>query len=84
MAPPDISRDYSATREALAATLYRLISLSSFPLHFDTKFVHVPGVRFRSYCNPLCTKHSFGPKMAPKCDFVYKGSMQYWQVVLTL
>ena len=53
MAPPlDISRDYSATREALAATLYDNF-LSSFP-HILTQNLWRPGVRFRSYVT-LCT-----------------------------
>ena len=53
MAPPlDISRDYSATREALAATLYDNF-LSSFP-HILTPNLWRPGVRFRSYVT-LCT-----------------------------
>ena len=38
--PLDISRDYSATRKALAVTLW-LFSFE-FPAHFDTKFV-MPG-----------------------------------------
>ena len=45
--PLDISRDYSATREALAATLYDN-SLSSLP-HILTPNLWRPGVRFRSY-----------------------------------
>ena len=50
--PLDISRDYSATREALAATLYDNF-LSSFP-HILTPNLWRPGVRFRSYVT-LCT-----------------------------
>ena len=50
--PLDISRDYSATREALAATLYDNF-LSSFP-HILTPHLWRPGVRFRSYVT-LCT-----------------------------
>ena len=45
--PLDISRDYSATREALAATLYDFF-LSSFP-HILTPNLWRPGVRFWSY-----------------------------------
>ena len=41
MAPLDISRDNSAMRKALATTLYDNF-ISSFPAHFDTKFV-TPG-----------------------------------------
>ena len=53
MAPPlDISRDYSATRKALAATLYDNF-LSSFQ-HILTPNLWRPGVRFRSYVT-LCT-----------------------------
>ena len=36
-----------------------------FPAHFDTKFVTVPKLRNIVYMH-------VGPKMAPKCDFVYK------------
>ena len=50
--PLDISRDYSATREAFAATLYDNF-LSSFP-HILTPILWRPGVRFRSYVT-LCT-----------------------------
>ena len=50
--PLDISRDYSATREALAATLYDNF-LSSFP-HIFTPNLWRPGVRFRKYVT-LCT-----------------------------
>ena len=55
MAPPpplDISRNYSATREALAATLYDNF-LSSFS-HILTSNLWRPGVRFWSYVT-LCT-----------------------------
>ena len=61
MAPLDISRDYSATRDGLAATLYDNFLLS-FP-HILTPNLWQPGARFRMHV---------GPKMAPKCDFVYK------------
>ena len=44
--PLDISRDYSATRKALAATLYDFF-LSSFP-HILTPNLWRPGVRFWS------------------------------------
>ena len=71
MPPPpllDISRDYSATHKALAATLYDNFFLE-FPAHFDTKFVTprgtVPKLRNFLYMH-------VGPKMAPKCEFVYK------------
>ena len=47
-----ISRDYSATREALTATLYDNFLLS-FP-HILTPNLWRPGVRFRSYVT-LCT-----------------------------
>ena len=50
--PLDISRDYLATREALATTLYDNF-LSSFP-HILTPNLWRPGVRFRSYVT-LCT-----------------------------
>ena len=50
--PLDISRDYSATREAFAATLYDNF-LSSFP-HILIPNLWRPGVRFRSYVT-LCT-----------------------------
>ena len=50
--PLDISHDYSATREVLAATLYDNF-LSSFP-HILTPNLWRPGVRFRSYVT-LCT-----------------------------
>ena len=66
--PLDISRDYSATRKALAATLYDFF-LSSFP-HILTPNLWRPGVRFWSYVTFLYMH--VGPKMAPKCDFVYK------------
>ena len=66
--PLDISRDYSATREALAATLYDNF-LSSSPAHFDIKFVTaggtVPKLRNIVYMH-------VGPKIALKCDLVYK------------
>ena len=64
----DISRDYSATRKALAATLYDFFLLK-FPAHFDTKFV-TPGGTVLKLRNFLYMH--VGPKMAPKCDFVYK------------
>ena len=50
--PLDISRDYSATRKALAATLYDFF-LSSFP-HILTPNLWRPGVRFWSYVT-FCT-----------------------------
>ena len=50
--PLDISRDYSATREALAAILYDNF-LSSFP-HILTPNLWWPGVWFRSYVT-FCT-----------------------------
>ena len=50
--PLDISRDYSATRKALAATLYAFF-LSSFP-HILTPNLWRPGVRFWSYVT-FCT-----------------------------
>ena len=50
--PLDISRDYSATRKALAATLYDLF-LSSFP-RILTPNLWCPGVRFWSYVT-FCT-----------------------------
>ena len=68
--PLDISRDYSATREALAATLYDNF-LSSFP-HILTPNLWRPGVRFRSLIRNIIVYMHVGPKMAPKCDFVYK------------
>ena len=40
--PLDTSRDYSATRKALAATLYDFF-LSSFPHIFDTKICDARG-----------------------------------------
>ena len=54
MAPPplDISHDYSATREALSATLYDNFN-SRFP-HILTSNLWRPGVRFRNYVT-LCT-----------------------------
>ena len=53
MPPPlDISRDYSATRKAFAATLYEFF-LSSFP-HILTPNLWRPGVRFWSYVT-FCT-----------------------------
>ena len=52
MPPLDISRDYSATRKALATTLYDNF-LSSFP-HILTPDLWRPGVRFRSYIT-FCT-----------------------------
>ena len=67
-APLDISHDYSATRKALAATLYDFFSFE-FPAHFDTKFV-TPGGTVLKLRNFLYMH--VGPKMAPKCDFVYK------------
>ena len=51
-APLDISRDYSAMRKALAATLYDFL-LSSFP-HILTPNLWRPGVRFWSYVT-FCT-----------------------------
>ena len=51
-APLDISRDYSATPKALAATLYDFF-LSSFP-HILTPNLWRPGVRFWSYIT-FCT-----------------------------
>ena len=73
MAPPlDISRDYSATREALATTPI------FFRAHFDTKFVTaggtVPKLRNIVYMH-------VGPKMAPKCDFVYKINANWFSQV---
>ena len=69
MAPPlDISRDYSAMREALAATLYDNF-LSSFPHIFDTIFVTAGGTVAK--LRNIVYMH-VGPKMAPKCNFVYK------------
>ena len=50
--PLDISRDYSAMRKALAATLYDFF-LSSFP-HILTPNLWRPGVRFWSYVT-FCT-----------------------------
>ena len=50
--PLDILRDYSATRKALAATLYDFF-LSSFP-HILTPNLWRPGVRFWSYVT-FCT-----------------------------
>ena len=50
--PLDISRDYSATRKALATTLYDFF-LSSFP-HILTPNLWCPGVRFWSYVT-FCT-----------------------------
>ena len=50
--PLDISRDYSATRKALAATLYDFF-LSTFP-HILTPNLWRPGVRFWSYVT-FCT-----------------------------
>ena len=50
--PLDISRDYSATRKALAATLYDFF-LSSFP-HILTPNLWCPGVWFWSYLT-FCT-----------------------------
>ena len=67
-APLDISRDYSATRKALAATLHDFFFFK-FPAHFDTKFV-TPGGTVLKLRNFLYMH--VGPKMAPKCDFVYK------------
>ena len=61
----DISRDYSATRKALTATLFSF----EFHAHFDTKFV-TPGGTVLKLRNFLYMH--VGPKMAPKCDFVYK------------
>ena len=49
--PLDISRDYSATHKALAATLW-LFSFK-FPAHFDTQICDA-GVRFWSYVT-FCT-----------------------------
>ena len=66
--PLDISRDYSATREALAATLYDNF-LSSF-LHILTPNLWRPGGTVPKLCN-IVYMH-VRPKMAPKCDFVYK------------
>ena len=70
MAPPplDISRDYSATREALTATLYDNF-LSSFPHNWHQICVMAGGT-VPKLCN-IVYMH-VGPKMAPKCDFVYK------------
>ena len=53
--PLDISHDYSATRKALAATLYDFF-LSSFP-HILTPNLCRPGVRFWSYVT-FCTCRS--------------------------
>ena len=67
MAPPlDISRDYSATREALAATLAIFFRGSRTFWHqiCDGRGT-VPKLRNIVYMH-------VGPKMAPKCDFVYK------------
>ena len=50
--PLDISRDYSATRKALAATLYDFF-LSSFP-HILTPNLWCPGVQFWTYVT-FCT-----------------------------
>ena len=66
-APLDISRDYSATRKALAATLYDFF-LSNFP-HILTPICDARGtvLKLRNFLYM-----HVGPKMAPKCDFVYK------------
>ena len=66
--PLDISRDYSATCKALAATLYDFF-LSSF-LHILTPKFVTPGGTVLRLCNFLYMH--VGPKMTPKCDFVYK------------
>ena len=67
-APLDISRDYSATRKALTATLYDFF-LSSFP-HILTPKIVTPGGTVLKLRNFLYMH--VGPKMAPKCDFVYQ------------
>ena len=59
----DISRDNSATREALAATLY-----DNFLSSFQTAGGTVPKLR-----NIVYMYMHVGQKMAPKCDFVYKN-----------
>ena len=69
MAPLDILCDYSATRKALATTLYDNFLLS-FP-HILTWNLRCPGVRFRSYVT-FCIYMHVGLKKAQKCDFVYK------------
>ena len=61
MAPLNISRDNSATRKALATTLYDNF-LSSFP-HMLTPNLWRPGLRFRSYVT-FCTRMHVGPKKA--------------------
>ena len=57
-----------ATREALTATLHDNF-LSSFPHILTPKFVTAGGT-VPKLCN-IVYMH-VGPKMAPKCDFVYK------------
>ena len=67
--PPSTFRAITLQRaKPLAATLYDFF-LSSFPAHFDTKFV-TPGRTVLKLRNFLYMH--VGPKMAPKCDFVYK------------
>ena len=69
--PLDISRDYSAMRKALAAILYDNF-LSSFPHILCT----IPKLRNIVYMH-------VGPKMAPKCDFVYKFNANWVFFFLT-
>ena len=61
--PSTFRRDYSATRKALAATLYDFFLVEEIPAHFDTKFV-TPGGTVLKLRNFLYMH--VGPKMAPK------------------
>ena len=69
--PLDISRDNSATRRALATTLFYDNFLSSFP-YILTPNLWRPGVQFPSYVT-FCTKmYARRTEKGSKCDFVYK------------
>ena len=68
MAPPwHIARLLGNARSSRRDTLWQFSF--EFPAHFDTKFVTAEGMvpKLRN----IVYMH-VGPKMAPKCDFVYK------------
>ena len=68
MAPPrHIARLLGNARSSRCDTLWQFFF--KFPAHFDTKFVTAGGTVPKLH--NIVYMH-VGPKMAPKCDFVYK------------
>ena len=66
--PPSTFRAITLQRAKLSSRHFMTFSFK-FPTHFDTKFV-TPGGTVLKLRNFLYMH--VGPKMAPKCDFVYK------------